>query len=110
MRILKLSLALAAIAGTLGMTVSAGAQSQNNRIHLSQSRSDYNRDVLGIPNGRSYDNRSDRRGDRRYDRSDRRSDRSYDRSNRRDDRRRGYSNSRKCKTVWRNNRRVRSCR
>jgi hypothetical protein len=110
MRILKLSLAIAAIAGTLGMTAGAGAQSQNNRIERSQSRSNYNRDVLGIPNGQAYDNRSDRRGDRRYDRSDRRNDRGYQRSNRRDDRRRGYNSSRNCKTVWRNHRRVRVCR
>jgi hypothetical protein len=110
MRLLKLSLAIAAIAGAVGLTATAGAQSHNNHVERSQSRSNYDRDVLGIPNGRSYDNRSDRRGDRRYDRSDRRNDRGYSNSRGRDDRRRGYSNARNCKTVWRHNRRVRVCR
>jgi len=119
MRIMKLSVAIALMAGSLGLTTAASAQ-RNDRIETS---AEYRRHVLGVPDGsRSYDrasrrdndrysNRPDRRSDDRgYNRSYRRDDRGYNQSNRRDWRRDGYRKPRSCKTVWRNQRRVRVCR
>jgi hypothetical protein len=110
MRILtKLSFAIALAASSLGVTGAASAQSHDNRIN---SRAEYNRDVLGIPGGANPNyRRADRRDDRRDYRRDRRNDdrRSY-RANRRGDDRRGYNRGRDCRTVWRNQRRVRICR
>ena len=113
MRIFKISVAIAMIAGSLGLTTAASAQNHDNGVRI-QNAEDYRRHVLGDPSAgrdrdRRYD-RSDRRNDRGYNRSDRRNDRAYNRSGRRDWRRDGYRNSRSCKTVWRNQRRVRVCR
>jgi hypothetical protein len=112
MRIFKLSMALALLAGGLGLTTTASAQRDDHRRDRIETSADYRRDVLGIPGGgdRQLD-RSDRRGnDRGYNRSNRRNDRATNRSDRRDWRRDGYRNSNSCKTVWRNQRRVRVCR
>ena len=111
----KISVAVALMAGSLGLTTAASAQHNDHRRDRIETSADYRRDVLGIPGGgrdgdRRYD-RSDRRGDNRgYNRSDRRNVRGYNRSDRRDWRRDGYRNARSCKTVWRNHRRVRVCR
>jgi len=106
----KLAAAIGLMAGSLGLTTAAQAQHHGPRI---ENRADYNRHVLGIGapgDRRDRDwNRSDRRG-RDWNRSDRRSDRGYERSHRRDWRRDGYRGSRDCRTVWRNDRRVRVCR
>ncbi len=110
MRLFKLAAAIGLMAGSLGLTTAAQAQHHGPRI---ENRADYNRHVLGIGapgDRRDRDwNRSDRRG-RDWNRSDRRSDRGYERSHRRDWRRDGYRGSRDCRTVWRNDRRVRVCR
>ena len=115
MRIFKLSVAIALMAGSLGLTTAASAQHNDHRRDRIETSADYRRDVLGIPGGgrdgdRRYNNSGRRGDDRGYNRSDRRNDRGYNRSDRRDWRRDGYRNSRSCKTVWRHHRRVRVCR
>lgn len=116
MRLFKLTAAIGLMVSGIGVATLATAQQSNVRI---QNQADYNRHVLGIPDGSNPNVRDNRR----YDRSDRRDnnnrdyDRRYNRSDRRDvrndnryDRRDQYHSNKKCKQVWRDNRRVRVCK
>ena len=79
MRALKLAAAVGLITGSFGLTAIANADQPHNRDIRIENQADYNRHVLGIPDGRNPDwrnldnRRDDRRDrDRRYDRSDHR--------------------------------------
>lgn len=89
MRLLKISAAIALMAGSFGLTSAANAQHHDgrHRVERVEHRADYRRDRV-------------RRDDRRYHRPGR-----YDAR-----RRHAYRNARHCRTEWRHHRRIRVCR
>jgi hypothetical protein len=100
MRILKISAALALMAGSLGLTATADAHpydGRHDRVERVAHRDDYRRDH------RRYDRpRYDRR---RYE------DRRRNQWRRHEARRHhAYRNPRRCWTEWRHHRRIRVCR
>ncbi|MGO4167248.1 hypothetical protein [Novosphingobium sp. PhB57] len=92
MRIPKLSLAVALIAGSLGLASPASAQHHYDRHDRVEHHHDARRDHA-------------RRDDRRYRPAPRRHD-----VRRRHSYRHSYRHASHCRTVWRHHRRVRVCR
>ncbi len=89
MRLLKISAAIALMAGSFGLTSAADAQRYDgrHRMERSEHRGDYRRDRV-------------RRDDRRYHRPSRHEAR----------RRNAWRSARHCRMEWRHHRRIRVCR